>query len=733
MKKLLLLLAVGIWALPHVFCQTILPLTDQMEIPSNSDIKIQPGTYSFADMGRDGVIRIVNKENITLDGTDVEVTGSAFTGFMILIENSRNITIRNFSKVDKYYYALSAKQSSDIKIIDNNFSYNKKDTTGWIYIWTGVSEALGGGVLFDRCSDSEIRGNLMTQQNDGVALYECDNITIYENTLNWNCGFGIRMNFTNNCHIHHNDCSHVNRITDPSDCAAILLIVSNNNRVEHNDLTYSGDGVFLGQYEYSDIPNNNYFGYNDCSYSPHNAIEATFADGNVYVGNKCNFSHYGFWLGYSFNSIVEDNEIIGNLQSGVAVDRGFRNTFRNNVISQNPYGFELWEGGIINPYGDQFSHHYWIYDNLIEGNVWGISAINTENLVVKNNTFSRNKEDIYFEGQSFNDTITGNIFRSPTLFHLRNASSDKIYAPNNTYIPMIDTLIRQRISGNIEWQPFLRAEEPMIQFNPPCDMAERPGVWTIYADPGYGHRRDETLTWDYTDRKVGAASIKMYTPRGWDVGLNYRPADDSLALWSLQESDTLTFWIKTIKQPSYGFQAFHIRVGNTNQGYFEYTAAATLLNNAHNTWRKYRVPLKGNTAYVRNVVGNMSLENVNYVEFRADTWDFGYTLWLDGVQFRECNPTGIRDNPVTNNLESGCYPNPFNRETTIWFNLPEGSPVTLAVYDLQGRLVQALVDEWLPAGTHDRTFNDNRLKPGIYFYRLIAGKETCVGKLMKEQ
>jgi hypothetical protein len=33
----------------------------------------------------------------------------------------------------------------------------------------------------------------MTQQNDGVALYECDNITVNDNIVNWNCGFGIRM------------------------------------------------------------------------------------------------------------------------------------------------------------------------------------------------------------------------------------------------------------------------------------------------------------------------------------------------------------------------------------------------------------------------------------------------------------------------------------------------------------------------------------------------------------
>jgi hypothetical protein len=76
-------------------------------------------------------------------------------------------------------------------------------------------------------------------------------------------------------------------------------------------------------------------------------------------------------------------------------------------------------------------------------------------------------------------------------------------------------------------------------------------------------------------------------------------------------------------------------------------------------------------SFVRSTVGNMSLENVNYVEFRADTWDYGYTLWVDGVQFHECTPTGITDNPITSKLESGCFPNPFDYSTTVWFNLPK--------------------------------------------------------------
>lgn len=732
MKQYISLLSFFFLLSPCALCQTILPLTDNMEIPSNSNIKIQPGTYAITDSARNGIIRIINKENITLDGENVEVTGSDYAGFMIYIENSRDINIKNFSSVSGYYYAVSAKESGGIKFYRNHFSYNKKDTTGWIYIWTDHTEALGGGVLMYRCDNSEFYENTMVQQNDGIALYECDSIKIHDNLLNWNCGFGIRMNYTDYCTVQRNDCSHVNRITDPSDCAAILLIVSNNNTVEHNDLTYSGDGVFLGQYEHSNIPNNNYFGYNDCSYSPHNAIEATFADGNVFKGNRCNFSHYGFWLGYSFNSLIEDNEIIGNLQSGIAVDRGYNNTFKDNQIQENPYGFELWEGTAISPYENQSSHDYFITDNVIEGNLLGISAINTEHLVAKNNTFRRNKEDIYLEGQSDHDTITGNTFRSPTLYYIDNNSSFAVEAIRNSYIPMIDSLIRIRLKGNVNWLPYSWTDQPKVQRTPPCDMAERPGVWTIYADPGYGFRSDETLEFDYTDKKVGASSVKMYTPRGWDVGLNYRPSEDSLAVWNLTESDTLSFWVKTIKQPSYGFQAFHVRIGNTNQGYFEYTGQTSALNNANKVWKRYRIPIRGNSSFPRTTVGNMSLNNVNYVEFRADTWDFGYTLWLDGVQFKSCEPTGIEDVAVISKLASGCYPNPFTDETTIWFDLPEPGTVKLAVFDLNGKCVRTLVDNDLPTGRHEATFTRENLTSGVFFYKLLTKEKTSFGKLLVE-
>ncbi|MDD4646357.1 MAG: T9SS type A sorting domain-containing protein, partial [Bacteroidales bacterium] len=397
---------------------------------------------------------------------------------------------------------------------------------------------------------------------------------------------------------------------------------------------------------------------------------------------------------------------------------------------ENPYGIELWEGDKIAPYEEQDSRDYLIIDNLIEGNVLGISSIVTEHLVARNNIFSRNKEDIYLADKPVNDTITGNIFKSPTLYHIRSTSTELVNAVNNTYIPMIDSLIHNRIVGNVNWMPYNRTDEPRVQEAPPCDMAERPGVWTIYADPGYGKRADETLEWDYSNAKVGAASVKMYTPRGWDVGLNYRPGEDSLALWNLSENDTLSFYVKTLNLSSYGYQGFTIRIGNTSQGYYQYTGAAALLNNAKNSWKRYRIPLKGNSSFTRTVVGNMSLSNVNYVEFRADTWDYGYTIWLDGVQFKACTPTGIDDTPVTATFGSGCYPNPFSDKTTFWFDLPENGPVKLAIFDLTGRCITSLIDQTMPAGRYEKVFSRGKMHPGIYFYRLQTGKRLVTGKIV---
>ncbi len=67
------------------------------------------------------------------------------------------------------------------------------------------------------------------------------------------------------------------------------------------------------------------------------------------------------------------------------------------------------------------------------------------------------------------------------------------------------------------------------------------------------------------------------------------------------------------------------------------------------------------------------------------------------------------------------HPNPFNPDTRIGFTLYEGSQVRLRVYDLLGRMVATLTDDYRAAGTHAVRFDAGALPGGVYMYRLEAG------------
>jgi len=745
-KRLLIFsIIIGIAIVP-AFSQMHIPITDNMQIQSNSNIKFIPDAYVFPDAPADGVIQITGKHNIVLDGDSCTVDGTGYQGYMIKIDNSYNIVIKNFDSVFRYKYAVYITNSSHININGNVFSTNKVDSAGWIDVWANYNQALGGGVMMYQTRACHIFNNIMTMQNDGVALYHCDSVEINDNDFSWNTSFGIRMFWTDTCHIFQNNCSHINRpYTDPSDCAALLMIISNANNVENNDLSYSGDGVFLGQYQHSDIPNNNCFYNNECSYSPHNAIEATFADGNVYKKNNCNFSHYGLWLGYSFNSVVDSNEIIGNYQSGIAIDRGFSNYIGHNDINENTIGIELWEGSPISGYANQYSKDYDIHDNTFEGNTLAISASKTEHSHLTGNAFDYSwNSSIYLDGLSTMDTITGNTFRLPTGYHIKNNSANDIYAVENMFNPGDTGLIAQKIwdkhdnpvKGEVIWFPPVDGPPAVYQFDPPCDMSDPNSIWYAYPEVGYppAVKFGDSVYFDYEDKRTGAASIKLVTSRGWDLALNYRPSGDSLSYWALTETDTLYFWVKTIKFIPNGFQYFSIRIGDLKGNYYKYSASPSLLNNAHLVWKRYQFPLSGNSTFIRSNTGPMSLENTNYVEIHADTWDYGFTLWVDGLQFHPCDPVTsvLLQNGNTQDLLQN-FPNPFTDQTVISYYLPRAGRVILKVYDQWGIEIKTLNDNWLQPGSHHITYSPgfDETATGIYFYTLTTPESTVTRKMIR--
>lgn len=66
------------------------------------------------------------------------------------------------------------------------------------------------------------------------------------------------------------------------------------------------------------------------------------------------------------------------------------------------------------------------------------------------------------------------------------------------------------------------------------------------------------------------------------------------------------------------------------------------------------------------------------------------------------------------------YPNPFNPNTSIEYNITKSSFVTLKVFDVLGRQVALLADEFKTAGNYKVTFDAAKLSSGIYYYSLTT-------------
>jgi len=86
-------------------------------------------------------------------------------------------------------------------------------------------------------------------------------------------------------------------------------------------------------------------------------------------------------------------------------------------------------------------------------------------------------------------------------------------------------------------------------------------------------------------------------------------------------------------------------------------------------------------------------------------------------------------NPLAYSLSQN-YPNPFNPVTVIAYSIPKGEDVKLIVYDLLGREVVVLVNEFKQAGKHAVEFNASAFASGVYFYRLEAGTFTDTKKML---
>jgi parallel beta-helix repeat protein len=282
-----------------------------------------------ASLTPDRITRAQNQQidgpmiEIMADGVDVDMAGAVldgenFSGVGILVHGRSDVTIRN-GMIRGFYQGIKIVDCQRVTIENCVVSDNYNPTdTGWLEDTATPNEnGFGGGIYLSGVTDSHIKGNTATSNYNGLDLVRCERVTVRGNDFSHSGNVGIHLLASSDNVIEDNCADHCIRFAgrfwnDTADSAGILLEeFSNRNRIIGNSLRYGGDGFFI-RANNRHPSNDNYIARNDGSFSPNNAFEATFSEGNVFEDNVASFSNYGFWLGYSRTTTLRNNRIVSN-------------------------------------------------------------------------------------------------------------------------------------------------------------------------------------------------------------------------------------------------------------------------------------------------------------------------------------------------------------------------------------------------------------------------------------
>jgi parallel beta-helix repeat protein len=314
----------------------------------NKDTQLEPQVYVLPE----GIT--IDSDHVTLDGRGATIMESDKTGQGIKISGRKNVIIKNL-RLMNYYHGISIKKSTGIEICNCTITSTSEiqSNTLFLDIWKSAVDAYGGAIFLEQVTDSKIHDNDLQHQMNGLLSYQCKGLEVANNVANYCSGFGFHLFETSDSTYTNNYADYCCRYYLSSggshlgaDAAGFLIIFKScNNVFRKNYARLGGDGFFLAGLTPSGIDvgcNNNLFQENDASYSPNNAFEGVFSKGNTYRGNKANHSNYGFWLGFSSDCILKDNQIYNNRQAGIAVENGIHFEVLDNDIQNNTHGILIW-------------------------------------------------------------------------------------------------------------------------------------------------------------------------------------------------------------------------------------------------------------------------------------------------------------------------------------------------------------------------------------------------------
>ncbi len=366
----------------------------ELRVPENGmtireDTTLAPGVYHLPN----GIV--IDADNITLDCNGAVLVGSNQEGRGITCVGRSGVTIKG-ARIRDYYHGIYCQDSKNLRITKNEVRSTAEVEANTIFldIWLPAEQAYGGAVLLWNVTDSLIEDNDVQHQMNGLLTYYCSRLQVRYNNASYSSGFGIHLFETSDSIFEDNYADYCCRWNKRSNDLGIhqlghmgadatgFLIVHNScrNVFRRNFARLGGDGFFLAGLSprMEKVPcNDNLFEENDGSLSPNIAFEATFSRGNVFRNNRADRCNYGFWLGFSWDCVIENNRMVHNRQAGIAVENGHGMVVRGNEFHSNGHGILLWTrkpGDFVKAYPESVTSFNW---------------------TIEQNTFIRNGKGIY--------------------------------------------------------------------------------------------------------------------------------------------------------------------------------------------------------------------------------------------------------------------------------------------------------------------------------------------------
>ena len=432
------------------------------------DTKICPGRYRIADPGQKGVL-IVAASGLHLDlhGVIIESGDSVpsrFSGYGIMLRNVDSVaitggTIRGFrigvmleggSGHSVTAMTLSGSRTQALRSTPDRYS-----EADWLDIFhPDTFETYGAGLYLKNAEGITVQGVTARDAQNGIMLSSVRRSQLLDNDVSDNSGWGMSLWRSSRNALLRNHATHNVRCESESysrgcDSAALLIRQrSDSNVVADNDLRWSGDGFFLSGHQPGLEPSvGNLVIRNDASHAYHNAFEATWSWGTMFIENRADSSAYGFWLGYSTGATVRGNTIIGSGEVAIAIEHGSDNEIAGNTVIGGKDGIKLFTSAPSGP----SSRGYRVNDNMLARLGRGLVLQGTMQLRIRGNVFDDDREALVADASAKDAVVQGNIFLRPGRFYV---IAPELNAGGNYWDSGSEEATREKVSGNVVLAPW---------------------------------------------------------------------------------------------------------------------------------------------------------------------------------------------------------------------------------------------------------------------------------------